>query len=250
MTGLEMLYQRASRLRLWGMLAHWEEIASEPWVADLIAWSEEEQRRRSLAYRFSKAKLGEFKLMADFDWSWPKRIDRDLVTDLLRLEFLGEAANVVLVGPNGVGKSMIAQNLAHEALVRGHSVKFIEACDLLADLAGYEGRSHALERALNRYAQPHLLVIDEIGYLSYASQHADLLYRVINQRYKRRSTILTTNRPFAEWNEVFPNAACVVTLVDRLMHKAEIVKIEGDSYRAKESAERARRKRKPAATST
>jgi hypothetical protein len=83
------------------------------------------------------------------------------------------------------------------------------------------------------------MVIDEIGYLSYSNRHADLLFEIINRRYEQRSTVVTTNRPFAEWGEVFPNAACVVSLIDRLVHHSEIIAIEGDSYRMKEAKEQA-----------
>jgi DNA replication protein DnaC len=95
-----------------------------------------------------------------------------------------------------------------------------------------------LRRKLRQYAAPDVLIIDEVGYLSYSNRHADLLFELISRRYQSKSTVVTTNRAFAEWGEVFPNAACVVSLVDRLMHRAEVVRIEGDSYRAKEAQER------------
>ncbi|HTD78199.1 MAG TPA: ATP-binding protein, partial [Chloroflexota bacterium] len=93
-------------------------------------------------------------------------------------------------------------------------------------------------RRLRHYARPQLLVIDEVGYLSYSNRHADLMFELVSRRYQTRSTLITTNRPFAEWREVFPNAACVVSLIDRLIHNAEIVAIEGESYRLKEARER------------
>ena len=96
----------------------------------------------------------------------------------------------------------------------------------------------ALRRKLRQYAAPDLLVIDEVGYLSYSNRHADLLFELVSRRYQHKSTVVTTNRAFAEWGEVFPNAACVVSLIDRLMHRAEVVRIDGDSYRAKEANER------------
>lgn len=99
-----------------------------------------------------------------------------------------------------------------------------------------------MQRRLRRYAQPELLVVDELGYLSYDNRFADLLYEVVSARYEKHATLLTTNREFSEWGELFPNATCVVTLVDRLTHCAEIVPIEGESYRLKEAKERAERK--------
>lgn len=245
----DTLRERAQALRLWGLLDHWESVASEPWVATMLDWLEEAQRRRSLEARVAKAKLGAFKSMADFDWAWPKRVKREAVEELFSLEFMAEGGNVVLVGPNGVGKTMIAQNLAHQALLRGHAVRFTTASAMLAALSACEGTA-SLERTLGHYVRPELLVVDEIGYLSYSNRAADLLFEVVSRRYAaKRPMILTTNRPFGEWNEVFPNAACVVTLVDRLMHRGEAIVIAGDSYRAKEAEDRAadkeKRRRRP-----
>ena len=163
----------------------------------------------------------------------------------MSLNFIHEATNLILVGPNGVGKSMIAQNIAHHAVMQGHSALFINAAQMLGDLAAQDG-DNALRRRLKSYAQPDVLVVDEIGYLSYGNRHADLLFDIVNRRYELKSTIVTTNRPFAEWAEVFPNAACVVSIVDRLVHHSEILVIEGESYRVKEAKERADRKNKAA----
>lgn len=143
-----------------------------------------------------------------------------------------------MLGSNGVGKSTIAQNLAHTAVMQGHTVLFTSAANMLNDLAAQDG-DNALRRRLKHYARPTLLLIDEVGYLSYSNRHADLLFEIINQRYEQRSTLITTNRPFGEWNEVFPNAACVVSLIDRLVHHSEVIAIEGESYRMKEAQEQA-----------
>jgi len=147
----------------------------------------------------------------------------------------------VLVGPNGVGKSMIARNIAYQAVIEGHTVLFTTASQMLNELAAQDGDS-ALRRRLKRYAHPQLLVIDEIGYLSYGNRHADLLFEIVSRRYEEKSTVVTTNRPFAEWGEVFPSASCVVSLVDRLVHNAEIIVIEGESYRLKEAKERSQQR--------
>ena len=202
----------------------------------------DERSRRSLERRLRLSGIKSFKPMADFDWSWPAKIERDVMERALTLDFLGEGRNLVLVGRNGLGKTMIAQNICHAAVLAGSSVLFRSAPALLEELhrQSPEGR----RSKLRSYANVGLLCIDEVGYLSFDDKAADLLYEVINRRYERKSVIVTTNRPFKEWNEVFPNATCIVTL-DRLLHHAEVTVIEGDSYRVRESEqETAARRRK------
>lgn len=241
MTTTDALRQRAQALRLHGLLAHWTEVAAAPWLAQCIDWEEQERARRSLQRRLAAAHIGQFKPLVDFDWSWPKRCDRATIEELMTLAFLQEATNVILVGPNGIGKSTLARNLAHQALVHGHTVLFVAAGQLLGDLAALDSDS-ALRRRLRHYAAADLLCIDEVGYLSYSNRHADLLFELTSRRYGHKSTLITTNKPFSEWKDVFPNAACVVSLIDRLVHNAEVVLIEGESYRLKEARERAERR--------
>ncbi|MDQ1815089.1 IS21-like element helper ATPase IstB [Massilia sp. CCM 9210] len=234
---LEPMRVRALALRLNGLLEHWDEVGAADWVAPLIQWEEDERDRRSLVRRLRDAHLGKFKALTDFDWAWPKRIERVAIEELMALSFMKDASNIVFLGPNGAGKSTLAMNLAHQALVQGHTVLFATASQMLGELAALDSDS-TLRRRLRRYAQPDILVIDEVGYLSYSNRHADLLFELISRRYQNHSTIVTTKRPFAEWSEVFPNAACVVSLVDRLMHRAEVIAVEGESYRLKEARER------------
>lgn len=231
------LIAKAKRLGFHGMLAHWEDYSTQPWLQNLLVLEEEERRLRSFARRIRDAKIGQFKPLAEFDWAWPKRIDRELVEELFTFKFLTQTANVVFIAPNGLGKTMLAQNLAYQALLTGHDAKFVKTSKLLDELSQCDG-AHARRRCLRKYCGVDLLVVDEVGYMRYGDNHADLLYEVISERYQNLSTIVTTNKPFKEWGEVFPNAACVVTLVDQLMHKAEVVVIEGDSYRQKEAKER------------
>lgn len=241
MMNLEQLRARAAALRLYGVLAHWSEVATAPWLAPLIQWEEDERARRSLERRLTDAHIGRFKPLADFDWAWPKRCDRASVEALMELNFIAEASNVVLVGNNGVGKSMLARNVAHQALIHGHTVRFTTAGALLGDLAALDSDA-ALRRRLRHYAAPDLLVVDEIGYLSYSNRHADLLFELVSRRYETKSTLVTTNKSFSEWSTVFPNAACVVSLVDRLVHHSEVIVIEGESYRLKEAKERSQKR--------
>jgi DNA replication protein DnaC len=202
-----------------------------------------ERSRRSLERRLRLSGIKSFKPMADFEWSWPNQIEREVVERALTLDFLAEARNLILVGCNGLGKTMIAQNICHAAVLAGYSVLFRSAAAILEELhrQSPEGRRNKLRT----YANVGLLCIDEVGYLSFDDKAADLLYEVVNRRYERKSLLVTTNRPFKEWNEVFPNATCIVTLLDRLLHHADVTVIKGDSYRVRESErETAARRRK------
>ena len=238
MTDSADLRERLRDLKLYGLLEHWEAVREEPWLPSAVEWEEEARRQRSLERRLKRARLGRFKPMSDFDWTWPADIDRRQVEDLFSLDWITSATNVTLVGPNGVGKTMIARNLAHQAVLAGHTVKTLTASELLNSLAEIDSSS-GLTRRLRSLVRPQLLVIDELGYLSYDTRHADLLFEVVSRRYELKPILVTTNRPFAEWNEVFPSAASVITIVDRLVHRCEIVKIQAESYRLKEHKEAA-----------
>lgn len=235
---------RLHRLGLFGLIARWPEVSQQPWIGELLAIEEAERKKRSLDRRVRNAKLGSFKPMDRFDWSWPSKIDRQAIDELFGLGFIDAAENAVLVGPNGVGKSMILKNIAHHALVHGHTVRFTTASDMLADLAAQDSPS-ALARRMRRWATPRVLCIDEVGYLSYSPRYADLLFEIVTRRHDaERPILVTTNKAFNDWGEVFPHATCTVTLVDRLIHRAEIVEIEAESYRLKEAKERKQAKAK------
>lgn len=202
----------------------------------------EERGRRRLERRLRAARLGRFKPIADYEWDWPKQIHRPTVDRAFTLDFVDKAENVVLVANQGLGKTMISKNLVHQAVLAGHSALFTTASDLVLDLNSQD-TSRGLERRLRAYTRPHVLAIDEIGYLSYDSHAADLLFQIISRRYEQRSVIITTNLAFKDWHTVFPNASCAVALVDRLTHHAEIIRIEGESYRHRE-AELSQKKRR------
>jgi DNA replication protein DnaC len=243
-----------SRLRALGLLAaagglddlvalatkkRWGPIETLEHVADL---EEKDRARRGLERRMSRSRLEKFKPMSDFDWAWPTKIERSLVESILALDFIDSARNVVLVAPGGLGKTMIAQNIAHRAILAGRSVLFLSAAQLLLDLAGQES-ARALERRLRYYAKVGLLVLDEVGFLAFDNRNADLFFQVISRRYEKKSLVLTTNLAFAEWHTIFPTATCATALIERVVHHADVVKIEGESYRLRESEREATARR-------
>jgi DNA replication protein DnaC len=237
------LEARLRALGLQGLIEQLSSLYEQEWLLKLIEIEESERHRRSLARRLKAARLGSFKPMADFDWAWPKCIDAKAVREVLSLEFLSTASNVFILGPNGVGKTMILKNIAHTAVLAGHDVLTTPASNMLADL-GLRESHHALQRRMRKYTQPRLLCIDEIGYLSFDHRYADLLFQVISSRYESgKSIVLTSNQPFENWPEIFPSAACVVTLIDRLVHRCEMLEIKADSYRYKEASERVQTKK-------
>ncbi len=153
------LKSRAEDLKLHGLLSHWKEVENEPWVSTLLDWEEHSRAQRGLERRLRQARLGTFKPLTDFDWTWPKKIDRAQIDEILRLEWLGKPTNIVLAGPNGVGKTMIAKNIAHQAVLDGATVRFLTASELLNTLAEQES-SMSLRRKLASFTRPRLLVID------------------------------------------------------------------------------------------
>lgn len=223
-----------------------QRLSPEGIVEHLVRLELAERERRSLERRLKRSRLGRFKPMADFDWAWPKRIEREPIDRALSGQMVMERGNLILVAAQGLGKTMIARNVVHQTILAGRSALFVEAAQMLLDLGGRDS-SRALEHRLRHYARPDLLAIDEIGYLSYDNRAADLLFQVVSRRHETKSTLVTTNLAFSDWPTVFPNASCLLALVDRLTEHADVCAIEGESYRRREAeARRKRRKGKEA----
>ena len=201
----------------------------------------EARLRQRVERRLRDARLGRFKPIADWEWEWPKTIHRPTIERVLTLDFLTQRENVIVVAPHGLGKTMLAKNLVHEAILAGHSARFLTAADLVLDLTRQD-TARALQHRLRSYLRPTLLAIDEVGYLAYDAHAADLLFQVVSRRYEQKSIVITTNLPFKQWDTVFPNAACAVALIDRLTHHAEIISIDGESYRKREAEQAQKRK--------
>jgi len=240
------LDEQLAALKLIALAEQYATLASEAaqkqwshidYLARLI--ESEAQRRHQLAIqrRLAAARLPCLKTLDQFDWNWPKKINRTQVQNLFRLAFLKDKTNVIFLGGVGLGKTHLATALAHEACLRGHAVVFTTAVDIINTLTAAQtvGR---LKNELKRYLKPTILAVDELGYLPIDKTGADLLFQVISQRYEQGCIVLTTNQPYKHWPKVFNNDSTLTSAVlDRLLHHAETVIIEGKSYRMKDQIE-------------
>jgi DNA replication protein DnaC len=239
------LSEQLSRLQLPHIRAHYHELAQQAgehgwghieYLERLIRAEVARREDKNLERRIRQARFPLVKTLDQFQWVWPKNINRLQVQTLFRLGFLPKKDNVVFLGGVGLGKTHLAIALGHTACMYGHSVLFTTAVDIIHTLsAAHAVGAGALKRTMSRYLKPALLICDEIGYLPIDKQGADLLFQIISERYERGSIVVTTNRPFPKWPEIFNNDSTLASaLLDRLLHHAEVVVIQGKSYRAKE----------------
>jgi DNA replication protein DnaC len=207
------------------------------YLANLIEGEACKRQDRAIQRLIKKARFPVIKTMDQFQWSWPAKINRAQITNLFRLAFLGDKANVILLGGVGLGKTHLSIALGHTACMKGHSVVFTTAIEAINSLSAAQAAGR-LRQELNKYTKPQLLILDELGYLPIDKTGADLLFQIFSNRYERGSMIITTNRAFKNWSEIFNNDATLTSaILDRLLHHAEPVVIEGKSFRMKERVE-------------
>ena len=213
---------------------HWGHV---DYLASLMQGEALAREQRSVARRIRLARFPVIKTLDAFQWNWPRKINRMQVQELFRLRFIEHKANVIFLGGVGLGKTHLATALGYAACQKGHSVLFATAVDLINTLAAAQ-RAGRLKPAFSRYLRPAVLVLDELGYLPIDKTGADLLFQIISQRYERGSIVITSNRVFKKWPEIFNNDSTLTSaLLDRLLHHAETVLIEGKSYRMKDRIE-------------
>jgi DNA replication protein DnaC len=209
------------------------------YLARLVDAESAARDQRALERRLAAARFPVIKTLETFRWDWPKKINRAQVQNLMRLGFVESKTNVVMMGGVGLGKTHLSIALAHAAVMAGHSVLFASAVDIVNTLTTAQAE-HRLKSELRKFLAPRVLVVDEVGYLPIDKIGADVLFQVISQRYEQGSLILTTNQPYKSWPKVFNNDATLTSAVlDRLLHHAETVVIEGKSYRMKDQIENA-----------
>lgn len=207
------------------------------YLAELIDAEAKQRQDRSVQRRIRMARFPQIKTLEQFKWSWPKKINRLQVQNLFRLNFVEEKSNLILLGGVGLGKTHLAIALGYDACLKGHSVLFAPAIDAVNTLTAARAAGR-LKDELKKYVKPDLLILDELGYLPIDKTGADLLFQIVSHRYESGSLIITTNRAFKDWPEIFNNDSTLTSaLLDRLLHHTETVVIEGKSYRMKEIIE-------------
>jgi DNA replication protein DnaC len=193
------------------------------------------RRDRAIQRRIRQGRFPVIKTLDQFNWSWPKRLNRLQVKNLFRLQFIPDKANVILLGGVGLGKSHLAVALGYQACLEGHSVLFATAIDVINTLSAAQAAGR-LKAELKKYTRPAVLILDELGFLPIDKAGADLLFQVISQRYEQGALVITSNRAFKDWPEIFNNDSTLTSaILDRLLHHAETVIIEGKSFRMKDS---------------
>ncbi len=208
------------------------------YLSELIKEESNLRKDRTIQRRIRMARFPVVKTLDQFNWSWPKKINQAQIQNLFRLKFIEDKSNVVFIAGVGLGKTHLASALGYQACLKGHTVLFASAIDTINDLisAQHTGR---LKQELKKYLKPALIILDELGYLPIDKNGADLLFQIISQRYEQGSMVITTNRVFKDWPEIFNNDSTLTSaLLDRLLHHTEAVVIEGKSYRMKEIVEK------------
>jgi DNA replication protein DnaC len=245
-TTSERVQEQLTYLKLPFIREHFESLAKEAvqahrghvdYLAGLVEGEALDRQQRAIVRRIRQARFPVIKTLDSFQWTWPRKINRLQVQHLFRLKFVEDQANVIVLGGVGLGKTHLATALGYAACLKGHSVLFATAVDVINTLAAAQNAGR-LKQELNKYLKPTLIILDEIGYLPIDKTGADLLFQIISKRYEQGSIVLTSNRVFKKWPEIFNNDSTLTSaLLDRLLHHAETVLIEGKSYRMKDQIE-------------
>ena len=207
-------------------------------VDHLLALELEARRQSKIILRFKQSKLLQKPTIDQFDFNFhiSRKKQKGEILQLLNLDFIGHKKDIILIGNPGVGKSFLAKTIAYAATQAGIKVLFTTAMDMINHLVAAEA-DHSLLKKLNFYQSPDLLVIDEIGYLPLGTQGSNLFFQVISQRHEKKSTMITTNLPFADWGKIFDSTTVATAIADRLVYNSQVLILEGPSYRKRSKKE-------------
>lgn len=229
-------------LKLTFIAEHYDELAKQAaskqcshveYLSQLVEGEDHLRRDRATRNRIRMARFPVIKTLDQFRWDWPTQINRAQVQHHFTLSFLNDHSNVIYLGRVGLGKTHLATALGYASCLQGYSVLFTSAIEIINTLAAAKSAGQ-LKFELKKYAKPALLIMDELGYLPIDKTGADLLFQVISLRYEKGSTLITSNRAFKEWPKIFNNDSTLTSaILDRLLHHAETVVIEGKSFRMK-----------------
>jgi DNA replication protein DnaC len=230
-------------LKLAHMSRHHEELTAEAakqrwshaqFLRRLIEAEAHHRQQHALQRRIKAARFPVKKTLDQFQWDWPKHLNEAQVRHLFELRFVEQRTNAIFCGGVGLGKTHLATALGYAACQAGHTVLFTTAIDAINTLLAAQA-SHRLAPELKKYVAPALLVLDEVGYLPLDKAGADLLFQIVSQRYERGSLVVTTNKAYKHWPAIFNNDAGITSaILDRLLHRAHTVVIDGKSYRMKD----------------
>ncbi|VEN74120.1 conserved hypothetical protein [Candidatus Desulfarcum epimagneticum] len=238
--------EKLKYLKLAFMRQNYEPLArhaeNEKWshthyLEELVTGEANLKRDRSTQRRIRMARFPQIKTLEQFKWTWPKKINKAHVQSLFHLKFIEQKANVIFLGGVGLGKTHLAAALGYAACLKSHSVLFATAISVINNLSAAKNTGR-LKEELKKYCKPKLLILDELGYLPVDHAGAKLLFQIISERYETSSTIITTNKAFKDWSEIFNNDSTLASaILDRLLHHAETILIEGQSFRMKDKIE-------------
>lgn len=238
----KQLPENLTKLKLGFICENYSELAltaeKEEWtytsyLERLIQGEADRRSDRAVQRKIKAAKFPVIKTIDSFDWRWPKKINKLQVKDFFRLEFIEEKQNLIFLAGVGLGKSHIASALGYEACLQGYTVLFAPAIEVINSLVAAKKVGN-IKNEIKRFLKPNLLILDEIGYLPIDKIGANLLFQVISRRYETGSIIITTNRAYKDWAEIFCNDSTLASaILDRILHHSHTALIEGPSYRTK-----------------
>jgi len=238
--------QNLTYLKLSFMYDHYQQMATEAakkhyshvdYLERLVEGEAAMRRDHFIERKVRLARFPVIKTLDQFTWSWPKNINRLQVQNLFRLTFIKEKSNVIFLGGVGIGKTHLASALGYAACLKGYSVLFATAIDVINTLTSAQAAG-GMKQALKKYTRPALLILDELGFLPIDKKGADLLFQVFSLRYEQGALVITSNRAFKHWPEIFNNDSTLTSaILDRVLHHAETVVIEGKSYRMRDKIE-------------